>query len=263
MPQRPKVESYDEHLFVVMRMLQVKNGDLRAEQVSIFMIGDTVITFQETHGDCWEPIRARIKLPDSRFHSHDIGYLVYALLDATVDHCFPILEQYGDNLEALEQVVLKNPTPQVLGQIHAIKRDLSLLRRVMWPMRDAIDVIYRDEEERFDPGVRTYMRNVYDHSVQIIDIIETYREMASGLTDLYMSAVGNRMNEIMKVLTIMASFFIPVTFVAGVYGMNFKIIPETEWKYGYPAFWCVCIAMTIGLLFYFKRKGWLSREDLD
>ncbi|MBF0244169.1 MAG: magnesium/cobalt transporter CorA [Planctomycetes bacterium] len=260
-PQRPKIENYGEHLFIVARMLHRVENELRAEQVSIFMMGKTVITFQEGNTDSWEPIRARIRQPESRFHSHDQGYLVYALLDAAVDHGFPILEQYSEALDSLDHVVLQDPTPAALSRIHAIKRDLSLLRRVMWPMRDAVDTLYRNEKGFFSPPVCTFLRDVHDHAVQIIDIIETQREMAGGLTDLYMSAASNRMNEIMKVLTIMSSIFIPITFLCGVYGMNLQDIPETSWRWAYPAFWCICLSVSAGLLIYFRRRGWIGEGE--
>ncbi len=208
----------------------------------------------------WEPIRQRLNLPTARLRAGGMSYLLYAMLDAIVDHSFPILEHYGDQLEALENVVIDSPTPQVLQQVHAIKRDLALLRRVLWPMRDVVDQLCRDEQSCMTRDVRPYMRDVYEHAVQVIDIVETYREMAGGLSDMYMSAVSNRMNEIMKVLTIMASFFIPITFIAGVYGMNFEHIPELAWPYSYLVFWGVCVAVVAGLLIYFWRKGWIGRR---
>jgi magnesium transporter len=188
----------------------------------------------------------------------DITYLLYALLDAVVDHCFPILESYGELLDQLETEILENPGPRVQQKLLAIKRDLALLRRVLWPLREVVNHLQRDETEEIPREVKAFMRDVYDHAVQVMDIVETYREMAGGLNDLYMSSVGNRMNEIMKVLTIMASFFIPITFVAGVYGMNFEYIPELGWKYSYAVFWAICASVVGVLLLYFRRKGWLG-----
>lgn len=257
-PQRPKVETYEGHLFIVARMLMWQDARLHHEQLSIFLFKDTVLTFQETAGDCWDPIRARLQKPNSRLRTLDASYLVYALLDAVVDHCFPILENYGDLLEQLEAEVLADPAPRVQGRLHAVKRELAMLRRVVWPLRELVRELHHEDTEEISPAVKAYMRDVYDHTVQVMDIVETYREMAGGLNDLYMSAVGNRMNEIMKVLTIMASFFIPITFVAGVYGMNFEHIPELGWKYSYGVFWGVCLTIVTSLLIFFWRRGWIG-----
>jgi magnesium transporter len=243
-------------------MLMWKDASLHHEQLSIFLFKETVITFQETQGDCWDPIRQRIQKPSSRLRSHDTSYLVYALLDAVVDHCFPILENYGELLEKLESKILEEPTPKVQRRLHSLKRELAMLRRVVWPLRELVRELHHEDTEEIAPAVKAYMRDVYDHAVQVMDIVETYREMAASLNDLYMSAVGNRMNEIMKVLTIMASVFIPITFVAGVYGMNFAFIPELGWRYSYAIFWIVCGTVVLGLLFFFWRRGWIGgRRD--
>lgn len=259
--QRPKLEAFDDHLFVVARMLALIDGKLRQEQVSFFLFEDTLITFQEMHGDVWNPIRQRLEKSSSRLRSLGAAYLLYALLDAVVDHTFPILEHYGDMLEELESSVLDNPEPEIQQKIHRIKRELVMLRRVLWPLREVVNDLHRGEGEEIPSSVKPFMRDVYDHAVQVMEIVETYREQASGLNDLYMSAVSNRMNEIMKVLTIMASFFIPITFVAGVYGMNFEHIPELAWKYSYACFWGVCLSIVIGLLFFFWRRGWLGSKE--
>jgi len=257
-PQRPKIETYEGHLFIVARMMMFAGESLQSEQVSFFLFKDTLITFQETAGDVWDPIRQRLQKAGSRLRTLGTSYLLYALLDAVVDHCFPMLEHYGDRLEALENQVLANPTSKVQRRLHAIKRELALLRRVIWPMREVMNELQREDTEEIAPEVRAYMRDVYDHAVQVMDIIESCREMVGGLNDLYMSAVSNRMNEVMKVLTIMASFFIPITFVAGVYGMNFEFIPELHWKYSYAVFWAICLTITLTLAVYFWRKGWLG-----
>ncbi len=259
-PQRSKVEPYQDHQFIIARMVMMLQGKLRTEQISLFLYDDTLITFQEADGDVWDPIRQRIGREGSRLRLGRTGYLLYALLDAIVDHCFPILERYGDVLEDLEERAMGNPSPQLLHQLHGIRRELLMLRRLLWPMREMIDRLVRDEENRLSENARTYLRDVYDHVIQVVDIVETYREMAAGISDLYMSSVSNRMNEVMKVLTIMASLFIPVTFLAGVYGMNFEHIPELKWGGAYPTFWIICITMTVGLLVFFWRKGWIGRE---
>jgi magnesium transporter len=257
-PQRPKIEEFENHLFIVVRMLMLRDERLTNEQVSLFLSKDTLLTIQESRGDVWDPIRQRLQKPGSRLRNMDITYLLYALLDAVVDHCFPILESYGELLDQLETEILENPGPRVQQKLLAIKRDLALLRRVLWPLREVVNHLQRDETEEIPREVKAFMRDVYDHAVQVMDIVETYREMAGGLNDLYMSSVGNRMNEIMKVLTIMASFFIPITFVAGVYGMNFEYIPELGWKYSYAVFWAICATVVGVLLLYFRRKGWLG-----
>ena len=188
------------------------------------------------------------------------AYLLYTLLDAVVDHTFPLLESYGDLLEEMEVAVIDDPKPDIQRQIHRIKRELVVLRRVLWPLREVVNELHRDETERIPKEVKTFMRDVYDHTIQVMDIVETHREMAGGLNDLYMSSVSNRMNEVMKVLTIMASFFIPITFVAGVYGMNFEVLPELHWKYSYAGFWAVCLTISIFLAIFFYRKRWIGRR---
>ncbi|MBI1176812.1 magnesium/cobalt transporter CorA [bacterium] len=258
-PQRPKLEDYDDNLFIVVRMMMVKDNRLHHEQVSLFFYQDTILTFQETEGDVWDPIRQRLEKPASRLRLQDTSYLLYALLDAVVDHCFPILEKYGDELDRLEEELIDRANPAIQRRIHQIKRELSLLRRIIWPMREVINTLQREENEDITPFAKAYMRDVYDHTIQVMDVVETYREMVGGLNDLYMSVVSNRMNEIMKVLTIMASFFIPITFVAGVYGMNFEFIPELHWKYSYAVFWAVCLSIIGGLAIFFYRRGWIGR----
>jgi magnesium transporter len=258
--QRPKVELFDHYLFVVVRMMRLEGLELKQEQVSMFLFEKTIVTFQEVPGDVWGPIRDRLNRGGARLRTYSLSYLYYALLDAVVDHFFPILESYGTRLEELEQAVLDDPGPKVQQAIHTVKRELSVLRRVMWPLREVANELQRSEMKWIDAEVRTYLRDVYDHALQIIEIVEMHREQAASLNDLYMSAVGNRMNEIMKVLTIMASFFIPVTFVAGVYGMNFEHIPELGWHYSYFVFWGVCISIVSGLGVYFWRRGWIGKN---
>lgn len=263
-PERPKVESiggldseFQARLFIIARMLQLQGGELQNEQISIFLGHKTVLTFQESRGDVWDPIRQRIQSKGSRIRLNDASFLVYALLDSTVDHCFPILEQYGDRLEDLEDDVLANPERPTISAIHKIKRDLLMLRRAAWPMREVISILHREPHECMSEVTRLYMRDIYDHAVQIIDIIETYRELANDLTETYMTSVSNRMNEVMKVLTIIGTIFIPLTFLAGVYGMNFHFFPELGWHWAYGAFWAVCIVLAVSMLIIFRRRGWL------
>lgn len=258
--QRPKVEVFDNYIFTVVRMIRLEGTELKQEQVSMFLFEKTILTFQEMPGDVWGPIRDRLKRGGARLRTVGVDYLFYALLDAVVDHFFPILESYGQRLEELEEMVLDDPGPAVQRSIHGVKRELSILRRVMWPLREVANELHRSESKIIKSEVRTFLRDVYDHALQIIEVVEMHREQAGSLNDLYMSAVGNRMNEIMKVLTIMASFFIPITFVAGVYGMNFEYIPELGWHYSYFVFWGVCVSIVFCLGIYFWRRGWIGRK---
>jgi magnesium transporter len=263
-PERPKVESIggsdselQTRLFIIARMLQINDGQLQNEQISIFLGHKTVLTFQEDHGDVWDPIRQRIQTKGSRLRLNDASFLVYALLDAIVDHCFPILEYYGDRLEELEDLVLSDPQRTTISAIHKVKRELLLLRRAAWPMREIISTLHKEPHECMGDVARVYMRDVYDHIVQIIDIIETYRELANDLTETYISSISNRMNEVMKVLTVIGTIFIPLTFLAGVYGMNFRHFPELDKAWGYPAFWGICVVVSGIMLLIFHRRGWL------
>jgi magnesium transporter len=260
-PQRPKVDSYGDathqkRLFIIVRMIELAKEHLQSEQISIFLGHKTVLTFQESHGDIWDPIRQRISRDGSRMRSQDASYLLYALLDAIVDHCFPVLEHYGDRLEELEELVLAEPDRKTIQQVHKLKRDLLLLRRAVWPMREVINSLQREPIECISETSRTYLRDVYDHAVQIMDIIETYRELSTGLTETYMTSTSNRLNEVIKVLTIIGTIFIPLTFLAGVYGMNMPI-PENQKEWAYPAFWGVCVAAAGGMLMWFRKRGWI------
>jgi magnesium transporter len=256
--QRPKVEAFENHLFIIARQLQITRDALQNEQISFFLYNDILISFQEISGDVFDPVRKRLENKNGRFHNYKADYLLYALLDSIVDHIFPILEAYGSALEDLEIEILKDPSTRSQQKLFSMKRDLSQQRRVLWPLREVIDSLYRDESEFIHPELKTFYRDIQDHTMQALDLLETYRDTASGLSDLYQSSVGNKMNEIMKVLTIMASFFIPITFLAGVYGMNFEYIPELGWRYAYPTFWTVCLSATVGLAVFFWRKGWIG-----
>jgi magnesium transporter len=262
-PQRPKVQAYEEdagfqaRLFIIVRELELRENLLHTEQVSIFVGHKTVLTFQETPGDVWDPIRQRIRTPGSLLRRNDASFLAYSLIDAVVDESFPILELFGDRLEELEDRVLQHPSPDTIQEIHRVKRELLLVRRALWPMREVLSKMQREPHECFSELTQTYIRDVYDHAVQAIDIVETYREVATGLTETYMTSMSNRMNEIMKVLTIMGTIFIPLTFLAGVYGMNFHHFPELDWPYAYPVFWLVCFATAGGMIAWFRRRGWI------
>ncbi len=260
--QRPKIETFPAqdgrpaHLFLIVRMLQRLGGSLKSEQISMFVEGETVLTFQQDPGDIWDPIRQRIEKPASRLRTLDASFLAYALLDAIVDHCFPVLEFYGDRLEELEDLVLDRPDRGTISEIHAIKRELLLLRRAVWPMREVVNTMQREPHECLSDTTRTYLRDVYDHLIQIMDIIETYREVGTSLTETYMTSMSNRLAEVMKVLTIIGTIFIPLTFLAGVYGMNMEI-PENHWHMSYPIFWVVCLVLAGGMVAWFRRRNWL------
>jgi magnesium transporter len=269
-PQRPKVDAFDvatEHqarVFVIVRMLQLIDEHLHDQQVSIFLGHKTVLTFLEGAASVWDPIRTRLATKGSRLRQNDASFLVYSLLDAIVDHCFPILEHYGDRLEELEDLILERPSSDLITRVHTLKRELLLLRRALWPLREVVNSLHREPHECMSDTTRTYLRDVYDHTVQVIDIIETYREMATALAETYMSAMSTRLNEIMKVLTVIGTVFIPLTFFAGVWGMNFgESMPETAlaikyYPWIYPiGFWSLCLLTGVGLFFWFKRRGWL------
>ncbi|TBR17966.1 magnesium/cobalt transporter CorA [bacterium] len=260
--QRPKADSYmsageaQARIFILARMLRRVEGKLINEQVSIFLGHSTVITFQEyADGDVWDPIRERIKKAGSRLRVNDASFLAYGLLDAVVDHCFPILEHYGDVLEELEERILRAPNAAVFAEIHRLKREMLLVRRAVWPMRELVNSLSREAHECLSESTKVYLRDVYDHSVQIIDILETYREVAVGLSETYMTVLSNRMNEIMKVLTMISVIFIPVTFMASVFGMNFTKFPW-DTQHAFEAFVVACLAVTLGMLSWFKRNGW-------
>lgn len=262
-PQRPKAEAYDDHLFVVVRMMRMHDEKLLAEQVSMFLKDNVLVTFQEhcgneMEGDVFDPVRQRLTVEGSRIRRVGADYLLYALVDAVVDHCFPVLEKFGDVLEDLEPQVIDDPSPKLISHIYSIKRELALLRRVLWPTRECVNTMMDESTTAITPETKLFLRDAQEHCVQLVEIIETFRDMTSSLTDLHMSAVGNRMNEVMKFLTIMGTIFIPITFLAGIYGMNFEEIPELRYKYAYPVFWAVCTVITVALLGWFYRKGWIG-----
>ena len=260
--QRPKVEEYPEYLFAVARMATL--GDrVDTEQLSLFLGEGWAITFQERAGDCWEPVRERLRLGRGRIRTEGADYLFYALLDAVVDNFYPIMEEFGERLELLEEEVVADPREELVGVIHAARRDALALRHSTWPMREAMGQLFRDEHRLISADTRIYLRDAYDHTIQVIDLLENYREMSSALLDVYLSSVSHRMNEVMKVLTIIATIFIPLTFIAGIYGMNFNPdaspwnMPELSWYWGYPAVMGVMLVIALALVGYFRWKRWL------
>ena len=256
--QRPKYEDFGHYLFLVLKMLfcEGENCRIEPEQVSVILGKNFVISFQEREGDVFNPIRERIKNARGRIRKMRADYLAYALVDSVIDSYFGILESIGENIEKAEEALLGNPTPHILHQIHALKREMIFLRKSVWPLREVISGLERGESSLIQKSSRIYLRDVYDHTIQVIDTIETFRDVLSGMLDLYLSSISNKMNEVMKVLTIFASIFIPLTFIAGVYGMNFKYIPELEWSWGYPLVWGIMLIVTIVMVSYFRRKKW-------
>lgn len=270
MAERPKTEDYDDQLVIIARMVmpKPKGSGFYSEQVSFVLGKHYLLTIQEEPTrDCFEAVRHRIKHNRGIIRKHGADYLAYALLDSIVDGFFPVLERYGEKIEDLEQEVIIKPTPQTLRKIYKIRRQLLKLRRAIWPQRDVINSLIRDSGNLISDEVRLYLRDCYDHSIQVIDMVETYRELSSGLMDVYLSAVSNKMNEIMKFLTVMSSIFIPLTFIAGIYGMNFNTeksplnMPELNWYWGYPLCLGSMGVIAIGLLFTFKRRGWLDNAS--
>lgn len=266
-PQRPKVEDYQDQLQIITQMVVLKDDGegFWLEQVSLILGKHYLLTVQEepVH-DTFDPVRDRIRYNRGSIRQRGTDYLAYALWDTIIDGYFLALESYGERLEALENEVAFSPTKQTLSKIYQIRRELLALRRAIWPQRDAINILIRDECPLINSDVRVYLKDCYDHAVQIIDVIETYRELTSGLMDVYLSAVGNRMNEVMKLLTVISTIFIPLTFVAGIYGMNFNTdvsplnMPELNWYLGYPLCWGVMLAIASSLVVFFWRRGWFS-----
>ncbi len=266
-PQRPKIEDYEDQLVIITQMVMPKpRGDgFWLEQVSLVLGKHYLLTVQEDkEGDCFEPVRRRIRLKQGNIRNHGADYLAYALWDAIIDGFFPVLEIYGEKVEALEDEAVLNPTRKTLTEIYQIKRELLALRRAIWPQRTAINILIRDGSPLISSEVSIYLRDCYDHIIQIIDVIETYRELASSLTDVYLSAVSNKMNQIMKLLTVISSIFIPLTFIAGVYGMNFNTekspwnMPELNWYWGYPLCLGFMGAIGLALVYFFWRRGWFK-----
>lgn len=257
--QRPKTEDYGEYLYIVLRMfcLDEQRHQVVADQVSLILGKGFVLSFQEGELDVFDPLRRGISEGKGRVRRMGASYLAYALVDAVVDNFFVIFERFGDEIDALEDEVIDKPTPLTLQRIYRLKRDMLFLRKSVWPLRELVGMLERSETELVDDAVRMYLRDVHDHAIYLVDTIETYRDMLSGMLDIYLSSVSNRMNEVMKVLTIIATVFMPLTFMAGVYGMNFRHMPELEWRYGYPAVLIAMAAVSAVMLVFFRRKRWI------
>ncbi|MGW8266962.1 MAG: magnesium/cobalt transporter CorA [Longimicrobiales bacterium] len=255
---RAKMEEYEGYILMVLPMLSFDEGTLtvQTEQLSLILGPNWVLTFQERFGDVFEPVRERLRTAHGRIRQRGADYLAYALMDAVVDRYFGILEKLGDAAEDLDQWVMENPAPEVLLRINHLKKELLLMRRSVWPLREAISAFARTESDLVTEHTQVFARDVYDHAIQIIDTVETLRDLTGGMTDLYLSSMGQRTNEVMKVLTIMASIFIPLTFMAGIYGMNFEFMPELHVRWAYPVLWLLMASVAAGMIWYFRRKEW-------
>lgn len=258
--QRAKYEDYGSYIYLVLKMLRfdAKTRTVVPEQVSVVFGQNYILSFQEgVEGDAFNQVRDRIRSNKGRIRKMGPDYLAYSLLDAIVDNYFIALEGFGERIESLEDQLVTAPSNQTLRTIHELKRDMLFLRRAIWPLREVLSALSRDDSTLMNEVTRLYLRDVYDHVIHVIDTVETYREMLSGMLDIYLSSVSNRLNAVMKVLTIIATIFMPLTFLAGVYGMNFKHMPELEWQWGYPMLWLVMILIAVAMLIAFRRKKWI------
>ena len=257
--QRPKFEDFESYIFIVLKMLTYDDAEetIKSEQVSMILGHNFVISFQELQGDVFENIRERIRTAKGRIRKMSCDYLLYTLLDAIVDNYFAILEKFGEKIESLEEQLVSDPDEKILQKIHSMKSELISLRKSVWPLRELVSGLQRSESSLISEPTIVYFRDVYDHTIQVIDTVESFRDMVSGMLDIYLSSISNRMNAVMKVLTIIATIFIPLTFVAGIYGMNFKYMPELEWKWGYFIVLIIMAVAAAAMLIYFRRKKWL------
>jgi len=257
--QRPKMEDFGGYIYIVFKMFYSNemNDEIVEEQISLILGPAFVISFQERRGDVFDALRERIRSDRGRIRKMGADYLTYALLDSVVDNYFVVLEKLGEKMEFLEEELVTHPTTETLQVIHNLKREMAFLRKSVWPLREIVSGLERGESALIQESTGLYLRDVYDHTIQVIDTVETFRDMLSGMLDIYLSSVSNRMNEVMKVLTIIATIFIPLTLIVGIYGMNFQHMPELGWRWGYPLVWLVMLTIGGLMLVYFKRKRWL------
>lgn len=259
--QRPKMEDFDEYIYIVLKMLYFngKSSEIITEQVSLILGLNFVISFQEQgkEGNVFNVIREQIKTNKGRIRKMGADYLAYCLVDAIVDNYFIVLETLGEKIESLEEELVNYPTPEILRIIYTLKREMVLLRRSVWPLREVVNKLERGESSLIQKSTGIYLKDVYDHTIHVIDTLETFRDMVSGMLEIYLSSTSNRMNAVMKVLTMIATVFMPLTFIAGIYGMNFQYMPEIPWRWGYPAVLLVMAAVSISMVVYFRRKKWL------
>mgnify|MGYP005831278311 CR=1 FL=1 len=256
---RPKAEDYGDYFYLILNELSLEPAtqQIQKEQVSLVFGRNFVLSFQEHEGDVFDPIRERIRANKGRVRKMGADYLAYVLLDAVVDNYFLVLESLGERIEILEDRLVDNPTREASHEIHRLKREMIVLRKSVWPLREVVSTLERSESPLIQAETCLYLRDVYDHTIQVIDTIETFRDMLSGMLDIYLTSLSNRMNEVMKVLTIIATIFIPLTFLVGVYGMNFEHMPELKWRWGYPLVWTVMILVAGWMLHLFRKKQWL------
>jgi magnesium transporter len=257
--QRPKTEDLGGAVFVVLRMIEFdeKCSEMTADQLSLILGPNYVLTFQETRGDCLGPVRERIRSGKGRIRKLGPDYLAYAVIDAVVDNYFFVLEKLGEKIDGLEEQLIAEPRRELLHEIHALKREMIDLRKSVWPLREVVSGLERSESPLIRKSTGVFLRDVYDHAIQVIDTVESFREMLTSMVETYLSSLSNRMNEVMKVLTIISTIFIPITFLVGLYGMNFKYIPEIGWRWGYAFVWAVIIASVGGMFAFFRKKKWL------
>ena len=257
--QRPKAEDFDSYVYIVLKMLQYdkKEDEVKSEQFSMVLGSNFLVSFQESAGDVFEVVRERLRKGKGRIRKGTADYLAYALMDAIVDQYFVVTEVFEEKMESLEEELVEDPTTQTLETIHTMKREMSYFRKQVWPLREVLGGLVRRELSLISETTAVYLRDVYDHTIQVIDTLESLRDVLGGMLDLYLSTISNRMNEVMKVLTIIATIFIPLTFVAGIYGMNFRYMPELEWHWGYFMVWGIMIGIVVAMLVYFRRRAWL------
>ena len=257
--QRPKIEYFPDYIYISLKMIYWEDNrqEIAIEHISLILTDHNVISFQEREGDIFTPVRQRIKNKTGKIRKNGTDYLVYALLDSVVDQYFLVLEKLGDKTESLEDALIRQPATENLKIIHETKRNLIFLRNSVWPLREVVNQLEKDESRLIQKNTKLFLRDVYDHTIQVIETVETLRDMVSGLLDIYLSSVSNKMNEVMKVLTIIATIFIPLTFVAGIYGMNFHYMPELSWKWAYPVTLSVMFLIGLGMYFFFRKKKWL------
>jgi magnesium transporter len=257
--QRAKIDDYDDYIFIVLKVLTY-NKDLKkikSDQVSFVFIDNCVISFQERDVGIFDNVKNRIKIANGNIRKLGADYLLYALIDAIVDSYFVILENFGNKIDSVEDQLINEPQKGVLKSIHNLKREMLFLRNSIWPLREVVSILVRGDNSYFTENTVVYLRDIYDHIIQIIDTVEVYRDMLSGMLDTYLSSISNKTNDVMKVLTIISTIFIPITFLAGVYGMNFKYIPELQLSYGYGLFWIIVVIITLLMIRYFKKKAWI------
>lgn len=257
--QRPKLEDYGDYIYIVLRQLKRANtqNEIVTEQISLVLGRNFVISFLESENDIFNPVKDRIVHNRGRICKQGADYLAYALMDMVVDNFFSIFEELGERIETLEESLIAKPTPDLMRNLHALKRQLLYLRKSIWPLREVLSGLQRGESTLIQKETGLYLRDVYDHTIQVIDTLETYRDMLSGMLDIYLSSLSNRLNEVIKVLTVVSTIFMPLTFIVGLYGMNFHDMPELSWRWGYPAVLLTMLTIAAGMLFFFRRKKWI------